>query len=550
MRIEPSPGSVRAYLIPHWPLAFLLLLVLIGPVALRPGHKDALAPGDERLVIITPHNEAIRAEFGRGFAEHLRAKTGRRVRVDFRSPGGTSEIARYVGGEYLGAFQHYWTSTLGRPWSSAVERSFANPGADGRDPVAGEARRAFLSSNVGCKIDLFFGGGAYDFQSQAKAGYLVDSGFVRDHPELFNEQIIPQQLGGEPLWDPEGRWIGACLSAFGIVYNTDSLRRLGIDPPPARWADLADPRFLNELALANPTQSGSVTRSFEMLIQQQMREALEARRAPAGRALTKEEQGDAIGEGWNRAMQLLMKIGANARYFTDAASKISIDVAAGEAAAGMSIDFFGRFQSEAVARADGASRLVYAPASGGSSMGADPIGVFRGAPSPELAREFIAFVLSSQGQKLWNWKVGTPGGPSRYAVRRLPILPSLYAPEFAAFRSDPDVDPYAAARDFEYHEQWTAPLFRVIALVFRAMCIDPHDELSTAWEALISAGFPAEATSVLLDVSPVNYAAASGPLREALGPNKIREVQLARNLADRFRDQYRRAAGLARERRR
>ena len=58
-------------------------------------------------------------------------------------------------------------------------------------------------------------------------------------------------------------------------------------------------------------------------------------------------------------MQLLMKIGANARYFTDASTKIALDVEAGEAAAGMTIDFYGRFQSEAVRKPDGSSRLQY-----------------------------------------------------------------------------------------------------------------------------------------------------------------------------------------------
>ena len=41
------------------------------------------------------------------------------------------------------------------------------------------ARRAFLTSDViGIGIDLFFGGGSYDFAQQAAAGRLVDSGFI------------------------------------------------------------------------------------------------------------------------------------------------------------------------------------------------------------------------------------------------------------------------------------------------------------------------------------------------------------------------------------
>lgn len=520
-----------------FPILALLLAVLVGPILLRPNGERVTRAGEQALVVITPHSEAIRSEFGRAFAAQYLARTGQRVRVDWRTPGGTSEIGRYVASEYLAAFQNHWTRTLGRPWSKVVETGFDNakvvPASNpAQDTPEQQARRAFLASNVGCKIDLFFGGGAYDFQQQAKAGRLVDCGFATAHPELFGDGAgkIPETLSGEPFWDPQGRWIGNVVSSFGICYNMDSLARLGIAPPPARWADLAEPRFFHEIALANPTQSSSVNKAFEMLIQQQMSEAGEA----------------GVAEGWARAMRLLMKIGANARYFTDSSTKIALDVEAGEAAAGMTIDFYGRFQSEAVRKPDGSSRLQYVNAAGGTSVGVDPIGLFRGAPNPELAREFIAFVMSPDGQKLWNWRVGAPGGPQRYALRRLPVLPALYAPEFRSLRSDPEVDPYALAQSFTYRGEWTGALFGPIAFTFRVMCIDTHDELTAAWRALIAAGFPPEATAVFEDVSAVDYAVAGGRMREALGGDKIKEVQLAKELADRFRAQYRRAGELAR----
>ncbi len=520
-----------------FPILALLLAVLVGPILLRPKGERGTRAGDQTLVVITPHNEAIRSEFGRAFAAQYLARTGQRVRVDWRTPGGTSEIGRYVASEYLAAFQNHWTRTLGRSWSKAIETSFDNPkvvpAADpARDTPEQQARRAFLASDVGGKLDLFFGGGAYDFQQQAKAGRLVDCGFIQAHPELFGAGSgkIPQTLSGEPFWDPQGRWVGNVVSSFGICYNTDSLVRLGIAPPPARWADLADPRFFHEIALANPTQSSSVNKAFEMLIQQQMSAAGEA----------------GVAEGWTRALRLLMKIGANARYFTDSSTKIALDVEAGEAAAGMSIDFYGRFQSEAVRKSDGSSRLQYVNAVGGTSVGVDPIGLLRGAPHPELAREFIAFVMSPEGQKLWNWKVGAPGGPQRYALRRLPVLPALYAPELRPLRSDPEVDPYALAQSFTYRSEWTGALFQSIAFTFRVMCIDTHDELTAAWRALIAAGFPPEATAAFENVSAVNYAVAGGRMRAALGGDKIKEVQLAKELADQFRAQYRGAAELAR----
>jgi ABC-type Fe3+ transport system substrate-binding protein len=535
-------------------LALAILTVLLGPLVFRPRDDAGPRRGERSVVIVTPHIESIRYEFARGFERHHLAQTGERVHVDYRTPGGTSEIARYIAAEYFAAFQHYWTRTLGRKWSRAVELSFDNPkialdATPDDDTPEQQARRAFLASDVSSKLDLFFGGGPYDFEQQARAGRLVDSGYIREHPELYGTGPgqIPPTLSGENFYDPQGRWIGSVLSSFGIAYNVDSLRRLGIERPPGQWDDLTDPRYFRQIALANPTQSGSVSKSFEMLIQQQMAREVEDRRSKVeSGVLSPEEEKEAVAAGWTRALRMLMKIGANARYFTDSSAKIGLDVEAGEAAAGMTIDFYGRFQSEAVRKPDGSSRLQYANVVGGSAVTVDPIGLFRGAPNRDLAKAFLSFVLSPEGQKLWNWQVGAPGGPQRYALRRPPILPALYAPEFRQFRSDPDVDPYALAKTFTYREAWTAPLFRPTAFIFRIMCIDTHGEQVAAWRALIDAGFPAEAMAAFEDVSRVDYATAHGRIREALGGDKIKEVQLAKELADHFRAQYRRAESLAR----
>lgn len=155
--------------------------------------------------------------------------------------------------------------------------------------------------------------------------------------------------------------------------------------------------------------------------------------------------------------------------------------------------------------------------------------------------------MSAEGQKLWNWKAGAPGGPAKYALRRLPILPALYAPEYKPFRSDPDVAPYQTAGAFEYHPKWTGPLFQATSFIVRCMCVEPHQELAAAWRALIAAGFPPEASAAFYDVSAVDYPTASGPIREALkSPRKIAQVRLAASLYDSFRARYIRAAELAR----
>jgi len=524
------------------PFAALLALLLLGPILLHRHADHSADRAADTLVIITPHNEATRYEFGRAFQEAHFEKTGRTVFVDWRTAGGTSEIARYIGAQYLGSFRDYWTRALHRDWTPECA-SFDDPKA--ATPAAVAARKAFLASNAGCGVDLFFGGGSFDYIQMATAGRLVDSGVIAAHPELFAlpaaspapagivNTHIPQTLGGEPLWDPKGCWIGACLGAFGICYNTDSLARLGIAPPPAQWADLASPRYANELALADPTQSGSVAKAFEMIMQQQIAEA-----------------GGNVPQGWLRGMQLIQRISANARYFTDNATEIPYSVEAGDAAAGMCIDFYGRFESEAVRRLDGTSRMMYETPRGGSSTGADSIGLFRGAPHQALAREFIEFVISQQGQNLWCFRAGTPGGPEKYTLRRLPIRPDLYAPQWRPYEADPDVDPYApgpSGADFVYQPRWTASLYGVISFAIRTAYIDPHDELKQAWEALNQAGFPPRATAAFCDMSAIDYAHASGPIRDALrSSNKLDSVIMARELDEHFRQQYAKAGSLAR----
>ena len=255
-----------------------------------------------------------------------------------------------------------------------------------------------------------------------------------------------------------------------------------------------------------------------------------------------------VTEGWARGLRLIRRIAGNARYFTDSSSKVPIDVAAGDAAVGTCIDYYGRFQGETVATAGRPGRVGYASASGETMINADPIGLLRGAPHRALAIDLIEFIVSEEGQKLWSFRRGTPGGPQQYALRRLPILPVLYEHRFDDLRADPDENPYEEAQGFTYRPEWTAPLFSTIAFVVRVMCVDAATELTDAYGALSAAGFPPEATAAFDDVSAVDHATASGPLRAALrSPDPLQEAAWARRLLHSFRDGYARAAALARQ---
>ncbi len=539
-------------------IAFAYACVLGLPFLLKKEDARIIRSPDATVVVVSPHPESIRQEFAHAFHAWYLAKTGKEVYVDFRNIGGTSEIVRFLDAQYSNSFRNYWTGTLGRRWSAEVQAAQYNhrlvlDDTPEDDTLEEQARRAFLESEVSCGIDVFFGGGSYDFIRQMQRGQFAQSGLLARHPEWFGEYPagIPLFYSGEPFYDKKGLWFGTVLSTFGIIYNRDALRRLGIEQPPATWADLADPRFFGQLGLADPTKSGSVNKAFEMIVQYEMQQEL--RRTP-------DDEAGAVRRGWLKAMQLTQKIAANARYFTDSAQKPNIDVAMGDCAAGMAIDFYGRVQSGSVSARSGEERFIYQTPSGASTVSVDPIALLRGAPNRETAILFLEFVLSPAGQALWNFRRGverdwqspdgtshTLRGPAVYELRRPPIHPHFYREELASLRTDPTVNPYREAGNFQYRAEWTSALFTERGLLFRVCFIDLQKELKAAWRALIENQFPPEALAKFSDFSRLTYDEVKGPMKEILGrKNKIEEVRLAREISEHFRRQYLEAERLAR----
>jgi iron(III) transport system substrate-binding protein len=532
-------------------LLLIALVAVVGLPFLLRTEQATLGNADGSVVIITPHNEAIRQEYARGFREWYQARAGKTVSIDWRVIGGTSEIARFLESEYVSSFHNHWTGKLGRSWSMEVQGAFANARLPkDASPEALEARREFMASQVGCGIDVFFGGGTFDFIRQADAGRIVDSGLLQRRPEWFTDAVIPQTYTGEPYWDKQGRWFGPVLSGHGMLYNNDSLARLGV-APPKEWADLTNPRLMGEVAVCDPTKSGSIAKSFESIIQEQIYGVWARRARETGRPKAELEK-EALVQGWRRGLQLLQAVGANARYFTDSSQKPPIDVAAGNCAVGMCIDFYGRYQEQSSAERSGRQRLGFQMPAGGTTLSPDPIALMRGAPNRELGEAFLEYVMSLEGQKLWNFKPGTPGGPQHFALRRLPIRKDFYAnPEFAAHRSDPAVNPYADKAPLVYNAAWTGGIFREMSFVIRIICIDTHAELVEAWREIWSGRIGAETRDQLLaelsDMTAVEYDRMFDRIKPALNSkNKVDEVRLASELAEHFRQQYIRVAAKAR----
>jgi ABC-type Fe3+ transport system substrate-binding protein len=527
-----------------WLPSLLLVGVLAIPFLFRDqvnGVEGEALP----LVIISPHNEAIRYEFGQAFSAWHARNFGQAVSVDWRSIGGTTEISRYLASQYTSAFRASWIGQ-GHAWSGRTAAAFNNPKVKPDDPSESEearqARQAFLASSAGIGIDLFFGGGEYDHSKQAAIGHLAPCGF-RDSPEgkrILGSQI-PEMISGEKWYDKNDLWYGVTVSAFGICFNRDVIRQLAGGREPQTWRDLGQPALFRRVALADPTKSGSSAKAFEMILQQEM--ALAVAEIPKGSSAYSE----ALSRGWREGWKVIRTATANSRYFSDSASKVPLDVANGDAAAGMCIDFYGLFQAAMVADSDGKTRMGYVSPRAGTTVGCDPISLLRGAPHPELAKRFIQFVLSMEGQRLWSFRVGEPGGPVRYALQRLPIRRDFYTPENLQHSSNPDLNPFDQAATFACHPEWTAKLFNAIRLLVKALAIDTGEELQTAWGAILAEG----GTESCPEAADNFFALPENAEFEQIGATlasvktKVDEIRLAREWGRFFAERYEEARRLA-----
>jgi len=532
-----------------------LIAVIAAPMILRPAasvRTEDYAERD-RLVVITPHVETLRYELERGFTRWMQEQHGRRVVIDWRVPGGTSDIIKVVNSEFAAAKE--------------------------------------LGPDRGIGLDIMTGGGPIDYLGLKKSGHIVaadksgkfgPAAVKAAHPDWFTDESIPAKLSGQELYDPDLTWIGTCLSSFGICWNKENHERRGLKAPQT-WADLADPAYENQLAISDPTKSGTVTAMFECMLQISMagavRIAAEQQTAVAAKlpsdpnrpdlppeglaklnerlegfeSLIEKPGGwiplqDTAAEGWAAGFRQIRRIGANTRYWTDSSTKIPLDVSEGEALAGMCVDFYGRNLMERLTKANGASRLGFIAPPGGTTISPQPIAMFRGASNPELATRFIEYMLSPECQKLWGLKAGTPGGPEKMALRNMPIRRDYYMEANLAHAADPELRPLEPGMAFQYEPKYTADLFASIRFLIRAMCIDPHHELKEAWHELIAHGFPKEATGVFDSLPPdAGYEAVRAKIAPVLkAKDAVATARLARELSETFRQNYLKARDLAR----
>lgn len=467
----------------RWSLIALFGMVLLAPLVIpwHLGREVKVRAADLELFVITPHQEAIRREFAEAFSRYHQLHFGQSVNIDYRTYG-TGDISKYF-----------------------RER----------------ARTTYLQTHD-FGVDVVWGGGDSFFDAELKRpGYLEQL----DLGQGVLQQIYPQPLlGGLPLYDlaDDGpMWFGTALSGFGIVYNRDVVRHLGL-PKPKTWADLADGRYAGWIALADPTRSYSARAAYMAIIERAMADAA--------------ERGESEDLGWAEGMGQIRQIAANARLFTDSASVVPIMVSQGDAAAGMAIDFYGRSQAAAV----GLERMGYVEPVNATVINPDPIALVKGAPNRQLAEQFIRFVLSPEGQMLWAARPGTPRGPASSALWRQPVRQDVYA-DMSDFVMP--MNPFVAASRFNKSSARQGT-WRIFGELIQMSCIDLLDELVQTRQAILRSPRARELDARLARF-PFDQREALERQEQWRKATPARRLELQRNWTETFREEYRRLRELA-----
>ena len=522
----------------------LFVLVLIAPFAVRLALEDDAAAGEattgvsvssnrdlpiRRLVVITPHNRDILGEFERAFSAWHAQEYGARVEMVWVMPGGTNDIVKLLDKTY-----------------AALKMK------DGKLPPPEQV-------DAQTQYDMVWGGGDYTFEVEMERQHGVLQP-VELTEQLLREAFPEPKLAGIALYDQDDdgiHWVGVCLSAFGIVYSPFYYDRITTAsgeplPRPQTWGDLTRPELFNRLALADPGSSGSAAVAYMMVVQRAIADAEQSYLSSAGEPASARAADDpayqaALDEGWKRGMGDLLLIAANARYFTDSASRVPADVSSAAAAAGVAIDFYGRVEQELA----GPERIQFIAPQAATAITPDPIAILYGTTGERLetAERFIEFLLSPEGQLLWILEVGAPGGPTRRALRRPPVRRDLY-PDQAGWTDK--VNPFEEAGGFNQRQEWMLEMTET-RIVWQAAWIEAQTALQEAYAAVLAVEDAARRDGLLADLRdlPITWAQVK-QLRadHRMAPLQSRPVWRARTqiaLADRFREHYRRIRDAARQ---
>lgn len=202
--------------------------------------------------------------------------------------------------------------------------------------------------------DIWFGGGVDSYLSAR------DLGFLESYKSPEVDKINPQYI------DKDGYFAGLALVPAGFIVNDDLLKEKGLEAPKT-WEDLADPKYKNEVIMANPAISGTQYAITSGIIQ-------------------------ALGE--EKAWDYFKRVNENVEFYAKGGGEPLEKVGAGEFAIGVVAITGGTF---AVGDTNPTSiiypddMIPWTPA---------PIAIFKNTKKLDVAKVFVDWYLSQEGQEV------------------------------------------------------------------------------------------------------------------------------------------------------
>jgi iron(III) transport system substrate-binding protein len=186
------------------------------------------------------------------------------------------------------------------------------------------------------------------------------------------------------------RTTGIYLGVLGVGYNTDILKKKNL-PEPKCWADLLDPRYRDEVQIADPSSSGT---AYVFL------------------ATTVQRLGEEQGFNYMKALH------KNINQYTKSGIAPVKATATGETAIGIA------FMHDMITQQlQGAPIKTFAPCEGtGYETGS--VSMIKSSRSPEAAQKFIDFTLSPAAQNI-NAKLKINSIPSNKSAELSPDAPKF-----------------------------------------------------------------------------------------------------------------------------
>lgn len=247
-------------------------------------------------------------------------------------------------------------------------------------------------------------------------------------PLKVDRSVLPGKIGATPISDPNGRYEAFELAGYGLAYDPKALWK--DRAPPETWDDAAKPDLPGKILMPTP-HVGFASTLYEIILQ---------------------------GEGWDKGWALVSEMSSNATLTNNPPSLGSLE--SGQAALILTIDF------HALAAAAKGKAIAFAYPQKTAFLPAY-VAQLASAPHPQAAQNFIAFLLSREGQKLLP------------RVDRYPVRPDAYAAGV--------VDPFKHTALAAYDPELAEARRNLDLVLFDAAITAPHDKLVALWQAIHAA---------------------------------------------------------------